>query len=240
MVGTVAWPLVEHNGMAFGFGLWAVTRIVAALVGQRGGNFTTSFFCLDICSMSRINQAILIASFIPFCWLAFMALHELGHVVAGLCTGGTVTKVVVHPLAISRTDVSPNPNPLAVVWAGPILGVLIPVLVWAAFKKFKIPGCYLARFFAGFCLIANGSYIAIGSFDKIGDAGDMLRNGSPNWSLWLFGIITVPIGFLMWHRLGPKFGLGESNGRVDERAAYFSAGLFAITFVATFLLSPRY
>ncbi len=190
--------------------------------------------------MKRMSQVILVASFIPFCWLAFMAIHELGHVIACLSTGGSVSKVVVHPLAISRTDVSPNPNPLIIVWAGPIVGVLLPLVIWGVFWKFKIPGDYLARFFAGFCLIANGAYITIGSFEDIGDAGDMMRNGSPIWVLWLFGIVTVPIGFLIWHRLGHKFGLGESNGSVDERAAYVSLALFTVLFLATFLLSPRF
>jgi len=190
--------------------------------------------------MKRKNQVILIASFVPFCWLAFMALHELGHMIAGLTTGGNVTKVVLHPFAISRTDVSPNSNPLAVVWAGPIIGVILPLTIWGLFRKFKIPGDYLARFFAGFCLIANGAYIGIGSFGNIGDAGDMMKNGSPIWLLWLFGVITVSIGFYIWHRLGPKFGLGESNGRVDEWAAYVSLGLFTVLFLATFLTSPRF
>ena len=90
--------------------------------------------------MKRTNQFILIATFIPFCWLAFMAVHELGHVVAANLTGGTVTKIVVHPLAISRTDVSPNLNPLAVVWTGPILGVLLPLSV--SYTHLTLPTIY--------------------------------------------------------------------------------------------------
>ena len=167
-----------------------------------------------------------------------MAIHELGHVVAANLTGGTVTNIIVHPLAISRTDVSPNLNPLAVVWSGPVLGVLLPLLFWVAAWRLKIPGDYLARFFAGFCLIANGAYIGLGSVERIGDAGDMLKNGSPMWTLWLFGILTVPIGFLMWHRLGPKFGLGESKGAVDQWAVYLSVALLTTILLATSLLSP--
>ena len=190
--------------------------------------------------MKRMNQAILIGSFIPFCWLAFMATHELGHIVAGFLTGGSVNKVVIHPFAISRTDVSPNPNPLAVVWAGPIIGTLLPLLIWQTFLRLKLPADSLPRFFAGFCLIANGAYISIGAFDHVGDAGDMIKNGSPMWLLWIFGAFTIPTGFLLWHRLGPSFGLGESNGQVSESAAYFSIGLFSLTFLATFLISPRF
>ncbi len=190
--------------------------------------------------MKRMNQVIFIASFIPFCWLAFMAIHELGHVLAAISTGGSVAKVIVHPLAISRTEISPNPHPSITVWAGPIIGVLLPLMIWALFWKFQWSGDYLARFFAGFCLIANGAYVGIGSFERIGDAGDMMKHGATIWFLWLFGIITVPTGFLIWHGLGPKFGMGESDGSVDERVVYVSLVLFAVFLLATFLLSPRF
>jgi hypothetical protein len=77
--------------------------------------------------MRRIDQLVLVGSFLPLCWL------------------GT----------ISRTDLSFNPHPLLVVWAGPVLGVLLPM--------------------AG-----------------VGDAGDMLRHGSPAWQLWhCFGVGRV-------------------------------------------------
>ena len=145
----------------------------------------------------------LVGSFLPLCWLAMMACHELGHVLAAWCTGGTVTKVVLYPLAISRTDVTPNPHPLAVVWAGPVVGVLLALLVWTAFHVIRIPGTYLLRFFAGFCLVANGAYVGVGSFRAIGDAGDMMRHGAPAWILWLFGVLALPSGLLLWHRLGP-------------------------------------
>lgn len=169
-----------------------------------------------------------------------MVVHELGHILAAYLTGGGVTKVVLHPLDISRTDVSPNPQPVLVVWAGPVLGVMIPLVIWGVFCKLRIPGDYLARFFAGFCLIANGGYIAIGSFESIGDAGDMLRYGSGNWQLWLFGIVTIPPGFLLWHRLGPRFGLGEANGQVNSGAAWLSLGMFVFLFFVMLVGSPRF
>ena len=77
--------------------------------------------------MKRLHQVLLIGTFLPLCWLAMMDVHELGHVVGAVATGGRVEKVVLDPLTISRTDVLPNPNPLLVVWAGPIVGVLLPL-----------------------------------------------------------------------------------------------------------------
>lgn len=76
--------------------------------------------------------------------------------------------------------------------------------------------------------IANGAYIGIGSFDGVGDAGDMLRLGSPIGLLWAFGIATAPLGLFLWHGLGRHFGLGQSRGQVDHRAAW---GCFAFAIV---------
>ena len=188
--------------------------------------------------MKRLHQVILIASFPPLCWLAMMAVHELGHVAAGWATGGTVTKVVLHPLAISRTDVSPNPSPLVVVWAGPIVGSLLPLVAYGISRVTELAVHFLLRFFSGFCLIANGAYIGIGSFNGIGDAGEMLVHGSPIWCLWLFGLIAIPLGLALWHRLGPDFGLGESRGNVSPFAAYLSLSLLVLTLAVEFALSP--
>lgn len=166
-----------------------------------------------------------------------MAVHELGHVVAGMATGGTVQRVVLHPLAISRTDVLPNPCPRTVVWAGPIAGVLLPLALLLIFKMGKFPLAYMVQFFAGFCLIVNGAYVGVGSFGRIGDAGDMLRHGSPIWSLWLFGTVALPLGLFLWNGLGPYFGLGPATGKVDRRAAYVSCSLLPLVVILELALS---
>ena len=167
-----------------------------------------------------------------------MAVHEMGHVVGAIATGGTVEKVILHPLAISRTDLSDNPRPLVVVWAGPILGTLLPLALAFAARIAEFPWTYLMRFFAGFCLIANGCYIGAGSFGGVGDAGDLLRHGSPAWSLWVFGAIGLPLGLYLWNGLGPSFGLGVAAGKVDRRAAYASCVLLAMVLALEMALCP--
>jgi hypothetical protein len=185
--------------------------------------------------MGCLPQLLLIATFLPLCWLAMQAVHELGHVVGAVATGGTIEKVVLHPLTISRTDVSPNTRPLIVVWAGPVVGVLLPLLLLLAARRLK--WAYLIQFFAGFCLIANGAYIGIGSLGKIGDAGEILRHGIAIWLLWLFGAVCFPFGLYLWNGLGPHFGLGAAAGKVDHRAAFVSCGLFVITVILEVALS---
>src|SRR4051794_31007732 len=113
--------------------------------------------------VQRFHQTVLIVSALLASWLGMQAIHEFGHVVGAWWTGGRVAEVVLHPLTISRTDLAENPSPLLVVWAGPVLGCLLPLVPWGLAEALRWPWAYLPRFFAGFCLIANGAYIAGGS-----------------------------------------------------------------------------
>lgn len=135
--------------------------------------------------------------------------HEMGHVLAALITGGKIQRVVLHPLTVSRTDIAPNPRPLMVAWSGPILGAILPFAAWATWRNHKRSGRRLA-FFAGFCLIANGAYIGLGSIEGVGDAGGMLRLGSPILLLWTFGLILSVMGFSLWGRVSGEFGFGDT------------------------------
>jgi hypothetical protein len=182
-------------------------------------------------AVRRFHQILLIASLVPASWLGMQAVHELGHVVGAWLTGGQVTRVVLDPRTISRTDLSDNPCPLIVVWAGPILGCVLPLAAWSLIAACRWPWAYLLRFFAGFCLVANGAYIAVGSFGQVGDAGVMLRLGSPAWCLWTFGALTVPAGFALWHGQSGHFGLGNSGKNVHPAAAYTCLGVLVVFIV---------
>ena len=177
--------------------------------------------------MKRLPQIVLILTFIGFSWLGMQVVHEAGHTLTALVTGGEVTTVALHPLIMSRTDLGKNPHPLAVVWGGPLIGSALPLLLFGSAATFRLPGVYLIRFFAGFCLIANGVYIGVGPFLAEGaDPWVMTENGSPRWLLVAFGIVAFPFGLYLWHRQGRYFGLGEAKGGVNTRAAFVSAGLF--------------
>jgi hypothetical protein len=134
-------------------------------------------------------------------WMAMMTLHEAGHVLNALTSGGRVTGVTIPLLGFSRTDLSLNPHPLWVAWGGPVWGCLfaVAVLVLAGIlRRFVIA----ARLFAGFCLIANGAYIGLGGLMTAGDGHDLLRHGAPGWSLILFGAVALTAGLWLWHRAG--------------------------------------
>ena len=164
----------------------------------------------------------LIASTLLSSWLAMQLVHEAGHCLGTLLTGGRIAKVVLTPTTLSRTDIAYNPHPLAVVWAGPVFGSLAPLGLWLVFAVLRRPRAFLLRFFAGFCLIANGAYIAGGSLARIGDCGEMLRHGSSLWQLWLFGAATVPAGLWLWNGQARYFGLGALGKPVDPGIVFWS------------------
>jgi hypothetical protein len=88
-------------------------------------------------------------------------------------------------------------------------------------------------------LIANGAYIALGSFAQVGDCGEMLRTGTPLWVLIAFGLVTVSVGFYLWHRLGSLKGFLARPAQVTPGMAYGAAAALATVLVAELLLSPR-
>lgn len=174
--------------------------------------------------MSRVAQVVLIVSTLWASWLGMQAVHEAGHVLGARLTGGRVVQVVLYPFTISRTDLAENPQPSYVVWAGPIFGSLGPLLLWGVAVAARAPWAFVLRFFAGFCLLANGLYIGVGSFYCAGDSAEMMLYGSSQWQLWLFGAATAPAGLWFWHRQGPHFGLGSARGHVDRNAALVALG----------------
>jgi len=133
-------------------------------------------------------------------WLLMMLVHEAGHVVAAWSSGGVVQRLVWTALDFSRTDVHPNPHPLIVAWAGPLAGCLLPLIAFALLRRRFVRTRLIAAYFAGFCLIANGTYIGIGAFEPIGDADVMLRHATPPAVMMIFGVAASATGLMLWHR----------------------------------------
>jgi len=184
-------------------------------------------------------RLVLICATLLGSWLAMQAVHELGHVLGAWLTGGRVARVVLDPLTISRTDLAENPQPLVVAWSGPLFGVVVPLLLWLSAAKLRLPVAFVFRFFAGSCLIANGAYLAAGVVAGIGDAGDLLRHGTPPWCLWLFGLLAVPAGLWLWHGQGRHFGLGAEPDAASAGIICFVALTCALLMILGLWLGGR-
>lgn len=189
--------------------------------------------------MQRFHQLLFAATLLALSWYGMMAVHELGHVLGAIATGGTVERVVLHPLSISRTDVAPNPHPAIVVWLGPLVGSLLPLILAFALRRLPVLPCRSLLFFAGFCLIANGGYISFGSFDAIGDSGEMLRTGTPLWVMHAFGITAVAAGLSIWHKLGTLKQFWDNPNSISPASAYILFSILIAVMALEFLISHR-
>jgi hypothetical protein len=156
-----------------------------------------------------------------------MVAHESGHVLHAAVSGGRVVRVVLDPLAFSRTDVSPNPHPVFVAWGGMVWGALLPTLAWLIAWAARWRLAFLLRFWAGFCLLANGVYAETGAMVPAGDAEDLLRMGVPRQALVLVGAPLAACGLMLWNGLAPRFGLAGSQGP-ERGAVWAAAGALAV------------
>ena len=214
-------------------------------VPGRGGTWTdvaidmSGVILIAWVARGRVYQCILILSTLGLSWLGMQIVHEAGHVLLAWAGGETVHRVILHPLAISRTDSSHDHNPLLVVWGGPALGTILPLIALGVARLTRPGVSYLFQFFAGFCLLANGVYLGVGSFEGVGDAGDLIRYGAPRWTLIAFGLVAAPPGLDLWNRLGPSFGFEEARGQVSHRATFGTLAVLAVVVVVELLASGR-
>jgi hypothetical protein len=146
----------------------------------------------------RILRWLFVLLFMTACWFGMQAVHELGHVLAAWSSGATVERVVMLP--ISRTDTSHVEYPLFVYGAGVVFGTAFPLLLWLTSRLLRWKAAYLFRFFAGFCLVANGGFVGC-DFSVTGptDAGLLIEHGANRLILILFGVMCVSGGLLLWH-----------------------------------------
>ena len=144
-------------------------------------------------------------------WFGMLVTHEAGHVIHAWISGCRVAHIELPLLGFSRTDVDENAHPLFVAWGGPLWGCLLPLAILLIARAARFRYWRILLFFAGFCLLANGAYLSFGSLYRAGDAGDLMRRGAPQWTLFLFGAMTMPTGLFLWHRLGPRFGIGTAQ-----------------------------
>jgi hypothetical protein len=163
----------------------------------------------------RCHRTIFLFLFLTACWFGMQAVHELGHVFAAWCSGAMVERVVLLP--ISRTDTAQVESPLFVCGAGAVFGAVFPVLLWLFASGLRWKTVYLFRFFAGFCLVANGAYIGC-DFFIVGptDAGMLIEHGANRLILVLFGVLCVSGGLFLWHGQSRFFFAERSTGKIGK------------------------
>ncbi len=125
-------------------------------------------------------------------WLVMTVSHELGHIVADVCCGGTLQSYSLSPITLPYSIFNPDPSPLVPLWCGPLLGVLTPFVLALIFRKREF------WFVAYLCILANGLYLAVAwvSGDRYLDTPKLLEHGAWPASVLAFCVITIIVGYI--------------------------------------------
>ncbi len=137
------------------------------------------------------NRTIIFVALVLASWGVMTLTHEAGHLVAGWLSGAKLVDYDLTPWRLPYSIHHPDPYPRVTIWGGPILGVLIPLLAAATFRKRS------TRFIADFCLVANGTYLAVSAFsnDPHLDTQRLLRAGESPLVIALYCLVTIGIGY---------------------------------------------
>jgi len=129
-------------------------------------------------------------------WCVMLLAHEAGHLLGGYLSGATLREFELRPWKLPYSLHNPNPHPLITLWAGPVLGVVGPLLVLAIWST------AVTRLIAGFCLLANGVYLAVGGLtgDRFLDTAQLLEAGASPLAIGLYCLITCGGGYLVFRR----------------------------------------
>ena len=157
-------------------------------------------YCIRMSSQARFLKTALLTTIGLFpAWYFMQATHEVGHLLAGwFSTKHKVTGFAIPLLGFSSTTMSVYPRPAWVVWAGFVTGVLIPLAVWILARLLRCQAEGALRYFAGFCLLANGAYLGLGWVERVGDLDELMLHGTPTWVFIIMGLAMALAGRWLW------------------------------------------
>ena len=129
-------------------------------------------------------------------WFVMTFTHELGHIVGGYCSGGTLATADLLPWHLPYSFFDPDPKPLITLWCGPLLGVIVPLgIAWAVRRESP-------WFVAHFCVLANGTYLATAwiSGERHLDTPKLLEHGAHPVTIGLYCLLTIGFGYWGFRR----------------------------------------
>lgn len=132
-----------------------------------------------------------LAGLLILSWVVMTTTHEFGHLVGGWLGGAKLREYDLFPWRLPYSLHAPDPNPLLTLWAGPVLGVLVPLSVATLFRREWM------LFVADFCCLANGVYLALAWLvgDRLLDTPRLLAVGAWPASIVLYCIATIGVGY---------------------------------------------
>ena len=129
-------------------------------------------------------------------WCVMTFVHESGHILGAWASGGTLQHADLAPWHLPHSSFDPDPHPLITLWGGPIFGAIAPLVVALFVRRGWM------WFIAYFCLLANGSYLALAwvSGEQYLDTTRLLQHGAHPATIAAYCVVTIGAGYVGFRR----------------------------------------
>lgn len=160
-----------------------------------------------------ISHALRIVGLLVLSWCVMTTAHELGHLIGGWFGGGKLQFVELRPWKLPQSHFDPDPHTLLTLWCGPCIGIAAPLGIWLLCRK------PMFEFVAAFCMLANGTYLAMGWFfgERYLDTHQLLEKGASPLFVTLFSLVTLSWGYVWFRRLFIEVIAPAPKGEVSQR-----------------------
>ncbi|MFK8115686.1 MAG: M50 family metallopeptidase [Rubripirellula sp.] len=175
------------------------------------------------------SPTITLVVWLAWAWIAMTITHELGHVFVGILSGAELRDLELRPWHLPHSLFVSDSYPLITLWAGPIIGCLVPCIVAIAISK---PSVW---FVAWFCVLSNGVYLLLGLWagDPELDSTKLLQAGARPSHLWLAIAITLPVSYAKFRRACVSLFSGTTPAMTKQQSQVSGIALLVtITFQA--------
>ncbi|MEA5079169.1 MAG: M50 family metallopeptidase, partial [Anaerolineaceae bacterium] len=149
---------------------------------------------------------------LAFSFCSFPFLHEGGHALATILTGGQVSGFNINPLGWSYLIYpSSPPNLLFTAWGGILFSTFISLFFIGIAFRYRNPFVVLIGFLGIYGLLHNGLDFIFGMVFATGDPSLLLRLGVPSWSILLAACFSLLFGSLLAFFFQPMIGIKPTD-----------------------------
>lgn len=172
--------------------------------------------------MKTFQRFLIVLGVFVFAYNASTIIHELGHALTLVATGGEVDFIEVSPFSWSYAHYTSDPEPMATSWGGflweTVFGLFAFFVLWIAKSRLSLFGVVLAIA----SLAGTGIYMLVGAVLRIGDSAALIRMGVPPSALIVIGSFLLLLVLPLILPLGVLLGVGKGKNKLTTTILVFS------------------
>jgi hypothetical protein len=172
--------------------------------------------------MKTFQKCLIVMGISVFAFNASTIVHELGHALTVIATGGKFGFIEVTPFSWSYAHYIFAPEPMATSWGGILWSVIFGLLAffvpWVAKSRLSFIGVLLAIS----SLAGEGTYLLVGTVFHVGDPASLLGQGVPPLALIVIGSLLLLLCFPLILPLGTLLDVGKGKNKLMTTVAVVS------------------